>query len=814
MTFDDWKAETKSRLPTCSVYRVLKDKCADDPAGTQVLEIVDNATYYAFQRTKSILRHMGEFTLHDGDHLFRVLSLIERLLSEEQLNSLNIPELMLLTLSAFFHDIGMAPDEADVIAWKKVWDTSPNFENEEEKLEYRKFQRFYFSRPDDLDWIERCIDKGDQTGADTAKAYLITEYIRTTHADRAKEIIKKDWMNKVVFRDTDLTVEFARICFSHNEDPLCVFELDSAYLCGPSLYANLQLVASLLRLADILDFDAKRTPSVLLSHLYVRHPVSLREWNKHRAVEAWSIKPDIIQFHAKCGHPAIEASINGFCDLIDIELGACNNIFASINKKDNRFLGHLAINLPLRVNRSKIETRKNIDGDPIYIYKQTQFNLSKKQVIDLLMGTKLYGNPEVALRELIQNSIDACLLRQALECAWETKYSPKISVKYYSHEGQDVLEVEDNGTGMDQNIIDSYYSKVGSSFYKSSEFYDIKSQSKASFTPTSRFGIGILSCFMVADTLSVDTRRVYGPHESSAPLNLTVEGQESIFWIQPGNRSIPGTTTKLFLRKSENPWDRMSESEFIDSVEGIIPNPPFEIKIETSSHSKSRDETSFLQVRASSLENHSWADHDNVRKIEVEFNEPSKGFVGSAVIAILESHGMPVSRLEMTSRTIDINGEAYELGKSISLGVNEIKESATNISIDEDGEIDQSDSYRVLNKSVSKLSLHGIEVPTTLFPESWRMQKNQVRISWPLPIILVVDICGDADLDLNSPRTQIIMSEKWADFEGRLAFEMFSGVVKQVSSGYWGHLKDVLSENTENTTLLQALNKISKCDPA
>ena len=469
---------------------------------------------------------------------------------------------------------------------------------------------------------------GNNTEADRAKAHVVSEYIRTTHAERAKQIIKKDWMDQIVYRDTDLTVEFASICFSHNEDPLSVLDLDHAYLCGPDLYANLQLVATLLRLADILDFDAKRTPSILFSHLYVRNPISIGEWNKHRSVEAWSISPEIIQFHAKCRHPAIEASINSFCDLIDIELGACNNIISSINKSDQRFSSPDVIVLPLRVNRSKIETKKDIDGTPIYLYRETQFNLSKKQVIDLLMGTKLYGNPEVALRELIQNSIDACLLRQSLEASWETKYSPSVNVKYYSKDGQDILEVEDNGTGMDQHIIDSYYSKVGSSFYKSSEFYDLKSQAKASFTPTSRFGIGILSCFMVADTLFVDTRRVYGPHDSSKPLNLTIEGQESIFWIKPGERSTPGTTTKLFLRKTENPWDRMDENEFITSVEGIIPNPPFEIKIETSSHSKYRDAKSFFQVHASALENHTWKEHDNVQKLLIEFDDPSKGFVG------------------------------------------------------------------------------------------------------------------------------------------------------------------------------------------
>src|SRR5690606_6945176 len=148
----------------------------------------------------------------------------------------------------------------------------------------------------------------------------ITEYIRQTHANRAREIIEKDWNNKIVYRDNDLTVEFAQICYSHNEDALAVLDLDRRYLCGGNTVACLPLIAVVLRLADILDFDAKRTPSILYSHLYVRNPISIKEWNKHRAIDAWEINPELIQFSAKCAHPAIEASIHEFCDIIDQEL--------------------------------------------------------------------------------------------------------------------------------------------------------------------------------------------------------------------------------------------------------------------------------------------------------------------------------------------------------------------------------------------------------------------------------------------------------------------------------------------------------------
>src|SRR5258706_8457397 len=113
---DDWKVETQALLAKSAIYSKLKEKCAnDEAAGAQAIALVNEAVEYAYQRTKSILRHMNEFTLHDGDHLFRVLHLMERVLTEKNIRSLSIPELMLLTLSAFYHDLGMAVDEFEVL---------------------------------------------------------------------------------------------------------------------------------------------------------------------------------------------------------------------------------------------------------------------------------------------------------------------------------------------------------------------------------------------------------------------------------------------------------------------------------------------------------------------------------------------------------------------------------------------------------------------------------------------------------------------------------------------------------------------------
>ncbi len=807
---DDWHEETRSRLSNSGLYQELVTRCKTESSGEYILALVNDVAYYAYQRTKTILRHMGEFTLHDGEHLFRVLKLMEHLLSPTNVKKLSTPELMLLILSAFLHDIGMAPDEKIVLAWNKVWDASPELPDEIEEQEYKKFNRYISARPDKVAQVNERIIEGNQTKASLLKNYLISDYIRGTHADRSKEIVYHDWAGKIYYEDTDLTGELAEICFGHYEDALTLLELDRRLLCGQGTFACLPLVGVILRLADLLDFDAKRTPEILFSHLSVRNPVSLTEWNKHRSIEAWMINSESIQFHAKCNHPAIEASIHVFCNIIDLELSVCNNIITSINDYHRGIQRDLLIKIPYNVDRTKITTKKNNLGKPLYLYRDTQFTLSKNQVIDLLMGTKLYGDPAVALRELLQNSIDACLLRKALEKQWGNTYQPEIVVKYYSLNGEDCLEVIDNGTGMDQHIIDSYYSKVGSSFYKSQDFYDLKTDSKANFTPTSRFGIGILSCFMVADTIIVDTRRVYGPHKSSEPIKLTIEGQESLFFITDGISEKPGTSTKLVLRKQKNPWDRMNEDDFINSVESVIPNPPFKIIIECDNKTKIRDENSFKQIDIQALEEGSWEFNENINRINFTLNDLDKRIKGSVIAYILESRGTPVSKINLPSREISIDGEVYTLEKSLELSGNKINMKSTSITINEDGGIKESTTESELAKSKSRFSLHGILIPTTLFPEWWNMQNNQVRINWPVPTVFVLDVGGNSDLDLNSARTQVITSQKWFEFEEELAYLICKEISNRVSLNYWNALKGILEKNSKSAQFINGLRRIDK----
>jgi HSP90 family molecular chaperone len=80
------------------------------------------------------------------------------------------------------------------------------------------------------------------------------------------------------------------------------------------------------------------------------------------------------------------------------------------------------------------------------------------------MGTNLYTEKTVALRELLQNSIDACRCRKAKEAGYEGKISYK-QVKEHTDEGEiRKIIVEDNGVGMDDYVIENYFMRIGKSY--------------------------------------------------------------------------------------------------------------------------------------------------------------------------------------------------------------------------------------------------------------------------------------------------------------------------------------------------------------
>ncbi|MDP2305539.1 MAG: ATP-binding protein [Pseudomonadota bacterium] len=795
MPFTDDRDSDIAFLERTAIYRELATRAACEPGSPEsaALLLVRDVAKYAVQRTKLIVIHMRQYTLHDADHLFRVVVLMERLIPSGTLALLSTPELLLLLCSAFLHDIGMAPSDREVTQWRAVWNAStldgPSLTAPDPETE--RFRVFIQGRRAWLEELGALRAAGENAKANLAEDHLVSEYTRYTHADRAIGIIESEWASRLTHRDSDLAGVLARICFSHNSDALDLLKEDDSKLCGPEEYLCIPFVGVVLRLADLLDFDAKRTPDVLFAHLGVRHHVSLSEWKKHRSVDAWVIRPTEVAFSAECVHPAVELAIKKFCDMIDHELAGCQSVLRNLSftrRADDSHPSHYLLKLPPRVDRSRIGPKLDVRGRPAYQYKDCQFTLERRQVIDLLMGTKLYGDPSVALRELLQNSIDACGLRLAREGRWGNHFEPIIEVVLERGTGPDSLIVRDNGAGMDEDIVSRFLSRVGSSYYRSTDFLELRARERLEVTPISKFGIGILSCFMVADSFTFHTRRLLGAHESSDPIEVRVEGLDAVFWFAAGNRAAPGTDVQLLLRP-QHPWRWLSDSERMQRVIDICPNPPFPIQITCGPlsvrHTKRDMERAFARM-------HTPISNANMRVIHIALGSASSPFCGEVFVGILQRDGRPVSDVEVFRETVTVAGraESYEMTTLLRARTNKISRVSDQLQAKEDGfDVQQMEAEDM--SSHSAFSVQGIEVPMKLFVHPWEHERQPTNLQFPFPAHLVVDVAGGVGLSLNAARSLVLADERWFAMVTLLATEVVRGIRTQVSAEFWSAISEL-----------------------
>ena len=166
-----------------------------------------------------------------------------------------------------------------------------------------------------------------------------------------------------------------------------------------------------------------------------------------------------------------------------------------------------------------------------------KFELQSREIMKLLMGEKLYSRKEECIRELLKNAVDACRLRRELLRKKGFDYSPEVVFELTK---DNRLIVRDNGIGMDKDIIDRYFTKIGKSFYTSPEFKELG----VDFTPVSELGIGILSCFMIADRLLIETKA-----ENERALLIEIDDVSDYFFVREGEREDVGTTITLFLKE-------------------------------------------------------------------------------------------------------------------------------------------------------------------------------------------------------------------------------------------------------------------------
>jgi hypothetical protein len=130
------------------------------------------------------------------------------------------------------------------------------------------------------------------------------------------------------------------------------------------------------------------------------------------------------------------------------------------------------------------------------------------KVIAALGGSTLYGDePWIALRELLQNALDAVRALRALGYHGETE--GEVEVRAEHADGDDWwLHVTDTGIGMSRHVLTNVLLDFGNSLWRSDLLRDeLPGLAKSGFDAVGQFGIGFYSVFMLGSQVRVTTRR-------------------------------------------------------------------------------------------------------------------------------------------------------------------------------------------------------------------------------------------------------------------------------------------------------------------
>ncbi|NIV17502.1 MAG: molecular chaperone HtpG [Woeseiaceae bacterium] len=176
------------------------------------------------------------------------------------------------------------------------------------------------------------------------------------------------------------------------------------------------------------------------------------------------------------------------------------------------------------------------------------FQTEVRQLLNLMIHS-LYSNKEIFLRELISNASDAAdkLRFEALAAPELLQDDPDLRIRVETSKKDGTITISDNGIGMSRDELVEHIGTIAKS--GTAEFLQqMTGDEKKDAKLIGQFGVGFYSAFIVADKVTVETRRAgLGAGEG---VRWESDGQGE-FTVEPVERAERGTVVTLRLKKNE-----------------------------------------------------------------------------------------------------------------------------------------------------------------------------------------------------------------------------------------------------------------------
>lgn len=505
----------QTALKETTLYKETVRRHSEIPApAPNVLEEFAQLSYEVQQHSKYIVRVFSEYTPHDATlHLDHLFGLADRLLGPDLYDRLNATELLVFSFALYCHDWGMAVSDTEV-----------------EVLRGDQVNTDCALLPGEPEIFQQRMKDATAPSADG----ILAEYIRDTHGLRSGARLRK----RLQHLGVNFSEAVARAAEGHALDIREIRNVHSYPVAFPVFghTLNLAAISTYVRIIDLLDIGEDRTPYALWQFVAPKSGVSSLEWMKHGALSPVAI----IESEA-----VPQVLIGGFANNVDVYAA----LFDLRDWVDAEFsssvslLRNMGVAYDLRLD-SKIKWHLEAKNfHPIL----TKFEPDRESVLGLL-GSELYeGQPNAFIRELLQNSVDAIDTREAILALQGAQLEGVIQVTIQTTGTNLQVEWEDNGIGMDGSILQSYFASIGRSWYRSRFFADLH----LTHEPISLFGVGILSCFVVSDTLEIKTRRDPSLGDDPAGLDVQIPSPLAHFRVKEADGIPIGTKTVLRIKDAQ-----------------------------------------------------------------------------------------------------------------------------------------------------------------------------------------------------------------------------------------------------------------------
>ncbi len=562
-------------------------------------------TAKALQNVSQLFPH---YSRHDESHSQQIISNIERVLGDKRIIQLTASDAWLILESAFHHDIGMV-----VSSHQRHVDWTSN--------DFKDFltRQIENANGDDQAVINAMLNSTSLDLPEVSGLHPLTvvskitqvsaEFYRKQHPARASEIVESP-VSTINLNSprTELIPKrlfsiLGDICRLHGAGREELLNIPKAATGLGRDMIHPRFIASMLRIGDLLDLDDNRFCPVMLGIAGDLPASTHAHIEKHHSIRHFRIDSERIEVSADCNTYQGYVEAENWFDYLRSEVAWQMAHWADIAP---------SIDFGLLPTIGQIETK--LSGYELIDNRtRPQFQVDHLKAMELLQGAGVYRSPRDALRELIQNAIDATLLHVwlrhgATEAGRDSdsmmisdsdnpsnksvidvldKYPLHIKVEPLSSNAKKVLiTIRDLGTGISRSDLQSMCTVGGS--YKNSWKQGVIRRMPVWMRPSGVFGIGLQSIFLLTDEVTFESFSLIDGRRMSVRMSNPIGKERGAVYIKAESevlRYSPGTEVKIAVDREALRWsdrafsfrepknDPLREVDFLGEILQNVPLP-------------------------------------------------------------------------------------------------------------------------------------------------------------------------------------------------------------------------------------------------